>query len=163
MQNKNIKDLYSLPEGFKIVSGGQSGADVAALDWALAKGVPHGGWCPNGRKSEDGLIDARYQLIETPESKYLQRTEWNVRDSDATLIFTLSPKLDGGSKKTADFAIKLGKPYLHFRLGVHPKFIARFLAQHHVNVLNIAGKRETSAPGIYTMAIAALDQALTLT
>lgn len=160
MQNKNIKDLYSLPEGFKIVSGGQSGADVAALDWALAEGVPHGGWCPKGRKSEDGLIDARYQLIETPDSKYLQRTEWNVRDSDATLIFTLSTKLDGGSKKTAEFAQALGKPYLHFRPGVHPKFIARFLAQYQVNILNIAGKRETSAPGIYLMVFDTLGQVM---
>ena len=140
MQITNMKDQYILPEGFKIVSGGQSGADIAALDWALANGVPHGGWCPKGRKSEDGLIDARYQLIETPESKYLQRTEWNVRDSDATLIFTLSPKLDGGSKKTADFAIKLGKPYLHFRLGVHPKFIAQFICATPGKNIECGGK-----------------------
>lgn len=160
MQNQNKTDQYLLPTNFKIVSGGQSGADVAALDWALAKGVPHGGWCPKGRKSEDGQIDARYQLNETPDLKYLQRTEWNVRDSDATLIFTLSPKLDGGSKKTAEFAQTLGKPYLHFRPGVHPKFIARFLEQHQVKILNVAGKRETSAPGIYQVVFDVLDQVL---
>jgi hypothetical protein len=71
-----------------------------------------------------------------------------VRDSDATLIFTLSDKLDGGSKRTADFAEKLGKPYLHIRPGVHPKFVARFLARYAVTRLNIAGKRESGAPGI---------------
>lgn len=147
-------------EDFKVVSGGQSGADLAGLDWAIQNNVPHGGWCPKGRKSEDGLIGEEYQLAETPESNYLQRTEWNVRDSDATLIFTLSEKLDGGSKKTAEFCTKLGKPYLHFRPGVHPKFIARFLARHQVKVLNVAGKRESSAPGVYRLTIDALTQSL---
>ena len=68
-----------------IVSGGQTGADRAALDWALAHGVECGGWCPKGRKAEDGPIDAKYPLKETSSSSYLQRTEWNVRDSDATV------------------------------------------------------------------------------
>lgn len=72
----------------KIVSGGQTGADRAALDWALAHGVPCGGWCPKGRKAEDGPIDLKYPLKETPSSSYIQRTEWNVRDSDATVVFS---------------------------------------------------------------------------
>lgn len=68
----------------KIISGGQTGADRAALDWAIAIGVSHGGWCPKGRKAEDGEIDGRYNLRETPSADYPQRTEWNVRDSDGT-------------------------------------------------------------------------------
>jgi hypothetical protein len=70
-----------------IVSGGQSGADRAALDWALEHSVECGGWCPKGRKAEDGPIDPKYPLKETPSASYLQRTERNVRDSDATVLF----------------------------------------------------------------------------
>jgi hypothetical protein len=97
----------------KIVSGGQTGADRAALDWALAHGVEGGGWCPKGRKAEDGPIDPKYPLKETPSSAYLQRTEWNVRDSDATVLFSIDPTLTGGSKKTVEFARKHNKPWLH--------------------------------------------------
>ena len=85
-----------------IVSGGQTGADRAALDWALTHGVECGGWCPKGRKAEDGPIDAKYPLKETSSSSYLQRTEWNVRDSDATVLFSILPALSGGSKRTMD-------------------------------------------------------------
>jgi hypothetical protein len=87
-----------------IVSGGQTGADRAALDWALARGVECGGWCPKGRKAEDGPIDPKYRLKETPSAAYLQRTEWNVRDSDGTVLFSIEPTLTGGSLKTVDFA-----------------------------------------------------------
>ena len=59
----------------KIVSGGQTGADRAAQDWAIANGIEHGGWCPKGRRPEDGRIDERYRLSETPSSHYRQRTE----------------------------------------------------------------------------------------
>jgi len=71
----------------RIVSGGQTGADRAALDWAIAHGIPHGGWCPKGRKAEDGMSQAKYELIETPSTDYVQRTELNVRDSDGTVVF----------------------------------------------------------------------------
>ena len=98
----------------KIVSGGQTGADRAALDWAIENDIPHGGWCPKGRKAEDGVIDARYELKESTSASYLQRTEWNVRDSTGTVIFTLCAELTGGSKKTADFAKKHQKPWIHF-------------------------------------------------
>lgn len=155
-----MHEKYVVPDGFKIVSGGQSGADQAGLDWAIAHGLPHGGWCPKGRRSEDGQIDARYALQETPNAAYLERTEWNVRDSDATLIFTLSEQLDGGSKKTAEFADKYGKPWRHFHPRVHPKFIASFLAKYQVKMVNIAGKRESSAPGIAKWVIEMLDQAI---
>jgi len=93
----------------KIVSGGQTGADQGGLDAALYCSLPHGGWCPKGRKSENGVIPAKYQLQEMPSADYLVRTKANVVDSDATVIFTCG-ELDGGSLKTAQFAIKLKKP-----------------------------------------------------
>ncbi len=74
----------------KIVSGGQTGADRAALDFAIDHGIPHGGWCPRGRKCEDGTIADCYKLNETPSAEYPQRTEWNVRDSDGTVVFSMS-------------------------------------------------------------------------
>ena len=94
----------------KLISGAQTGADRAALDWAIFRDIPHGGWCPKGRKAEDGKIPAQYQLTETPSASYLQRTEWNVRDSDGTVIFTVAAELAGGLKRTADFARKHGMP-----------------------------------------------------
>jgi hypothetical protein len=102
----------------KILSGGQTGADRAALDWALAHNEPFGGWCPKGRKAEDGPIDLKYPLKETPSVAYVQRTEWNVRDSDATVLFSIDPTLTGGSLKTMDFARKHKKPRLHLCAGV---------------------------------------------
>jgi predicted Rossmann-fold nucleotide-binding protein len=81
----------------KIISGGQTGADRAALDFAIKHGMPHGGWCPQGRIAEDGPIDAKYQLHETPSADYVQRTEWNVRDSDGTVIFSVGKELSGCS------------------------------------------------------------------
>lgn len=153
-------DVFEVDRSFIIVSGGQSGADLAALDYAIEHQLGHGGWCPKGRKTEDGPLDSVYQLVETPSRAYLQRTEWNVRDSDATVIFTLTDKLDGGSLRTADFAERLGKPCLHFRPGVHPKFLARFLARHAVSRLNVAGKRESGAPGIGAVVRATLSAAI---
>ena len=97
----------------RIVSGGQTGADRAALDWALSHNLPCGGWCPKGRKAEDGTIDPKYPLKESSSASYLQRTEWNVRDSDATVLFSIAPSLGGGSKKTVEFAKKHNKPCLH--------------------------------------------------
>jgi hypothetical protein len=72
-----------------------------SLDWALFHHLPCGDWCPKGRKAEDGAIDPKYPLKESSSVSYLQRTEWNVRDSDATVLFSLAPELTGGSKKTA--------------------------------------------------------------
>jgi predicted Rossmann-fold nucleotide-binding protein len=83
----------------KIISGGQTGVDRAALDFAIERDIPHCGWCPKGRKAEDGSLEGRYLLTETPSSSYPQRTEWNVRDSDGSVIFSIAPTLTGGSKK----------------------------------------------------------------
>jgi hypothetical protein len=81
----------------------------------LGVGARYGmrGWCPKGRKAEDGPIDRKYPLKETPSAAYVQRTEWNVRDSDATVLFSIEPTLTGGTKKTMDFARKHKKPRLH--------------------------------------------------
>lgn len=155
-----MDDVFMAAGGFRLVSGGQSGADRTALDWAIEQGIQHGGWCPRGRKAEDGVLPECYQLKETPAPCYLQRTEWNVRDSDATLIFTLDAKLDGGSKRTAAFADRLGKPWLHVRPGVHPKYVVRFLVKHGVKTLNVAGKRESAAPGIGELVRLVLSQAV---
>jgi predicted Rossmann fold nucleotide-binding protein DprA/Smf involved in DNA uptake len=97
----------------KLVSGGQTGADRAALDFAIAHEIPHGGWCPAGRLAEDGPIASRYHLTETPGHDYAQRTEWNVRDSDGTVVFSIEAALKGGTKETIDFARKHGKEVLH--------------------------------------------------
>lgn len=135
-----------------IVSGGQTGADTAALNFAIRHRIQHGGWCPRGRKREDGIIPSRYALRETPSAGYSQRTRWNVRDSDATAIFTLAETLKGGSKKTAAFARKSGKPCLHLSArsrGVnHPGQLRRFLREHHVRVLNVAGPRKSEEPSV---------------
>ena len=155
-----MTERYSIPSGFKIISGGQTGADRAGLDWAIKHGVAHGGWCPKGRKAEDGRIDVCYNLTETAETSYLVRTKLNVRHSDATLIFTMSKELDGGSKKTREFSEKLGVPSRHVHPETKPEHVIGFLDRNRVKILNIAGKRESSAPGISAWVKAFLDQVL---
>jgi len=151
----------------KIISGGQTGADRGGLDAALHCGLPHGGWCPKGRRAEDGIIPAEYHLNEMVSSEYLPRTKANVFDSDATVIFTYGP-LSGGSLKTATYAHHLEKPWHEVDL-LHttPKQavieIMRWLAgDEELNdydeyvacppplacILNVAGSRESHAPGI---------------
>ena len=136
----------------KIVSGGQTGADRAALDVAIAIGIPHGGWCPKGRLAEDGTIDPKYHLNETPASEYSQRTEWNVRDSDATVIFSIKPILDGGSKSTAELAQKLKKPWLHLSAEKEAssavKKLSAFFTEYQIRTLNVAGPRLSEEPCI---------------
>ncbi len=128
-----------------IVSGGQTGADRAALDWALAHGVNCGGWCPKGRLAEDGPIDLKYPLKETPSESYSERTEWNVRDSDATVVFSITLELSGGSKETLEFAHKHDKPCLHLHSGLPDasERLRAFLEKNKVKVLNVAGPRSS--------------------
>ena len=133
-----------------IVSGGQSGVDRAALDAASALGIACGGWCPRGRIAEDGCIRRRYRLVETPSRGYAQRTEWNVRDSDATLIINRG-RLDGGTLLTAQLARKHGKPVFIVQLGrrLRRAQFGAWLRKNRVRALNVAGPRESKRPGIY--------------
>lgn len=130
----------------------------------MANGYAADGWCPKGRKAEDGPIEQKYNLNETPSSNYLQRTEWNVRDSDATLVFTESEKLQGGSKRTVEFALKHKKPHLHLwtGMGVDPAIskVASLLASKAVARLNIAGSRGSKARQIGAFVMEVLDGAI---
>lgn len=144
----------------KIVSGGQTGADRAGLDFAIAHQIPHGGWCPKGRRALDGPLDSKYQLTETPSSGYPQRTEWNVRDSDATLVFTFAANATGGSLKTLELAKKHAKPHLHVHKATSHKDVLRFLNRHQPRVLNIAGSREEKEPGLYAWVLESLRSLL---
>src|SRR5689334_3148537 len=134
----------------KIMSGGQAGADRAALDFAIAHGIAHGGWCPKGRMAEDGPIAAHYQLMVTPIDDPIQRTEWNVRDSEATVILSIAPQLSGGSKKTAELAAKYQKPWLHLSREVEKTRVSsklgEFLLKHRPSILNVAGPRHSEEP-----------------
>jgi hypothetical protein len=147
----------------RIVSGGQTGADRAALDWAMARGIAHGGWCPRGRRAEDGPIPPAYDLRETPGHDYAQRTAWNVRDSDGTVIITLAATLTGGSRRTAEVAMALGRPWLHVSqerdgLGAVTR-VADFLQTHAIRTLNVAGPRASSETGIAAFVGLVLTQA----
>jgi len=145
-----------------IVSGGQTGADRSALDWAIARDIPHGGWCPAGRLAEDGKIESAYNLKETPKAEYLQRTEWNVRDSDGTVIFSIGADLGGGSLATMKLAAQLGKPCIHlFRsqtLSENAAQLCRFIRKHEVKILNVAGPRASGEPDIGTFIHSIFDE-----
>ncbi|MEM7697498.1 MAG: putative molybdenum carrier protein [Verrucomicrobiota bacterium] len=144
----------------RIVSGGQTGADRAALDWAISLGYPIGGWCPAGRRAEDGPIDLRYPLQETADEGYTRRTEWNVRDSDATLIVTRAKVLTGGSQRTQKFAIKWNRPCFHAWTVGQAAEVRQFLDDHAVTVLNIAGPRLSTDPEILSFVDPFLTAAL---
>ncbi|KAA3628007.1 MAG: molybdenum cofactor carrier [Proteobacteria bacterium] len=144
----------------KVISGGQTGVDRAALDAALSCGLTCGGWCPKGRRAEDGVIDVRYPLIEAPSAGYRQRTEWNVRDSDGTLILHRGDVLRGGTALTRDLALRRGKPCLVVNLEpspTHDKTLS-WLSRHTINTLNVAGPRESQQPGIYHQSLACLQR-----
>jgi hypothetical protein len=149
-----------------LVSGGQTGADRAALDFAIRTGRAHDGWCPRGRLAEDGPLDTRYLLRETPTANYAERTACNVRDSDATVLFTTRPELTGGTRLTAETAAEQGRPLLHLcreRIGVLEAAVElrKFLAEHRVTRLNIAGPRASQDPEVAAYVDAVLSAALT--
>lgn len=133
----------------KIVSGGQTGVDRAALDYAIDRGIDHGGWCPAGRVAEDGRIDSRYKLSETRVRSYPARTRMNVRDSDATLILYRRP-MGTGTALTMRIADEMQKPLLTVCLddGDPGRVILAWLQEHQPGVLNVAGPRESNQPGI---------------
>jgi hypothetical protein len=142
----------------RIVSGGQTGVDRGALDAALELGVPCGGWCPKGRRAEDGRLESRYPLRETSSPRYPQRTEWNVRDSDGTLVLARGA-LRAGSALTVELARRRAKPWLVVDLtreggGQAVPDVVAWIHRHAVKVLNVAGPRESENPGIHAQAIA---------
>ncbi|MFK7737328.1 MAG: putative molybdenum carrier protein [Pirellulaceae bacterium] len=145
----------------RLVSGGQTGVDRAALDVAITLGLPHGGWCPKGRRAEDGTIPVQYQLRESTSSDYAFRTEQNVVDSDATLII-YRQRLRGGTALTNRLAKEHSKPLKRVRLDLATDLITvtEWLAEHSVRELNVAGPRESSDPGIYTEAVSFLTRLL---
>jgi hypothetical protein len=136
----------------RIISGGQTGADRAALDWAIEHRVAHGGWCPRGRRAEDGVIPARYQLTEMAGESYDARTDANVREADATVVLTVAARLAGGSRLTVELARRHGKPWIHLAREVDGDGagdrLRDFAAGHAVRTLNVAGPRASHEPGI---------------
>jgi len=143
----------------KIVSGGQTGVDRAALDLGLDLNIPIGGWCPKGRHAEDGPIPPHYPLEETSSQRLSQRTAWNVRDSDGTLVLTCGPPT-GGTALTVRLAKRQHKPYLVMDLDQNPVIseVSTWLIQHHIHHLNVAGPRQSTYPAIYQLAFAFLKK-----
>ncbi len=147
----------------KIISGGQTGADQAALDTAIKLDIPHGGWLPKGRLTEAGPLPERYKLKEMASSSYPRRTEQNVIDSDGTLIFSHG-ELAGGSKLTRELAEKHSRPFLHTDLNKTTSFdaardINSWILKNGIETLNVAGPRASGDPNIY-QAVADIIEAL---
>jgi len=144
----------------RVISGGQTGVDRAALDAAMNFGIEVSGWCPRGRRALDGVIPTKYPLTETRGKSYQTRTKWNVRDSDATLILCLGEP-SGGTALTIKYCVQLGKPFYIHRLnseygtyidGVDFGEIIYWMSCHHIEVLNVAGSREGKYFPIYDQA-----------
>lgn len=135
----------------RIVSGGQTGVDRGALDAAISLGIPHGGWCPRGRLAEDGRIPEQYLLTECESPRYRERTERNVLDSDGTLIL-FRKSLRGGTELTRRLAVQYTKPLLLVNLDepctALANAIRQWLMDESIKILNVAGPRESSSPGI---------------
>jgi hypothetical protein len=151
-----MKKIFS-----QVISGGQTGVDRAALDAALELGLPAGGWCPLGRRAEDGPLDGRYPLKETESRNYAVRTEKNIVDSDGTLILTRGrPK--GGTALTKKLAQVHQKPFLVIDLsaGKDSRSVRDWGKTYQIKILNVAGPRESEDPGIYHEAISFLKKIL---
>ena len=150
MHNRGMATITTLE---RIISGGQTGVDRGALDGAIARGVPHGGWCPEGRLAEDGRIPDRYAVTENGSRDYAVRTEQNVLVSDGTLVLCVG-KPRGGTALTCYLAGQHRKPLLVVDLAANedPRGVVDWLAAHSIRVLNVAGPRESTHPGIQTAA-----------
>ena len=146
----------------KIISGGQTGADRAALDFAIKHSIPYGGWVPKGRKTEDGTLPEKYHLQEMPTGQYSKRTEKNVLDSDGTLILSHG-LLTGGSALTTSFAEKHKKPWIHIDLQTTlspdaARMIREWIGRSGVKIMNVAGPRASKDPMIYQAVMDLLEQ-----
>jgi len=138
----------------KIISGGQTGADQAGLDAAIALGIPHGGWCPLGRRSEDGPISSKYSLKETLSEYYRDRTTRNVQDSDGTIVF-IDGSIDAepGSALTLNLCKANERPNLMINLSIDSvvdaaKLVQAFVRDRKIKILNIAGSRASISPAL---------------
>jgi len=151
MSGKSRKRQTFRPE--KIISGGQTGVDRGALDAAIAMGISQSGWCPKGRLAEDGPIPPVYHLTETDSPEYAVRTEKNVLDSDATLILCRGCP-SGGTELTLRLAARHKRPYRVVDLDDPPPLaqLRRWLSKVRPATLNVAGPRESQAPGIAAQA-----------
>ena len=137
----------------KIISGGQTGADRAALDAAIELDIPHGGWLPRGRKAEDGKVPDHYNLRELASPRYRDRTEKNILVSDGTLIVSYGP-LTGGSALTEALAIRHDRPCLYLNMAdisltQAANALEKWLDRHSIEILNVAGPRASGEPRIY--------------
>lgn len=144
-----------------IVTGGQTGVDRAAMDAALELCLPLGGWCPAGRWAEDGPIDPRYPLQETLSPDPEERTWLNVRDSDGTLLVGAGVR-SPGTALTQSCARRLERPVYHWDVADAPDLegFRHWLLACRVRTLNVAGPRESEAPGVYRAARALLAELL---
>lgn len=157
----------------RIVSGGQTGVDRAALDAALELGIETGGWCPRERRAEDGAVPKKYPLQETAARSYAVRTEWNVRDSDGTLILVLD-EISRGTRLTVEAARAHRRPlrveYLtdqpvglipaQMSLSEQVDGVARWIRRHRLQTLNVAGPRGSYSPDIYNRSFDFMKQLL---
>lgn len=148
----------------KIISGGQTGADRAALDVAIRNGIPHGGWLPKGRLTEAGPLPEKYRLQEMATESYPQRTEKNILEADGTAILSHGP-LTGGSALTEQLAKERGKPLLHLdleemSLPQAARLLHGWLVNKDIQVLNVAGPRASTDPEIYAATTEVLELAL---
>ncbi len=141
----------------KIVSGGQTGVDRAALDAAIDCNFPYGGYVPKGRIAEDGVIPSKYSsLTELKNKDYVVRTRKNIEHSDGTVVI-YKGKLGRGTKYTINYAKKVGKPLLEIdmsKLSVEQAVasIKSFIEKNEIQVLNVAGPRLSKSPEIYSLA-----------
>ena len=135
----------------KIISGGQTGVDRAALNVAISHGIPCGGWCPEGRKAEDGRIPDRYPLCETDTDNYRDRTRKNILDSDGTLILCPKDEMDVGTLFTYEFCKKIKKSvYVTDPADeIQIPHVIKWLIRDNIHIVNIAGPRESNLKGIY--------------
>ena len=137
----------------KIISGGQTGVDQAALDASIKYSLPHGGWIAKGRKTEAGTLPDKYKLQEMLTDSYSIRTKQNIIDSDGTVIISHG-KLTGGSKLTENLAMKHKRPCLHIDLNRTPAFITAskinsWIVENKIETLNVAGPRASKEPEIH--------------
>jgi len=148
----------------KIISGGQTGADVAGLDVAIKYGITHGGAIPKGRLTENGVLPEKYHLQEMTTTSYPKRTAKNVADSDGTVIFTHG-KLTGGSLLTRKEAFEHDKPWIHLDLSKltvaeATDMLQGFIQENGIEVLNVAGSRASKDPEIYGKTFIVVEESL---